>query len=137
MLRTVALLSVFGLLALVFGMALNSGGGVGFSLLPGSVAFEPMLSARTGAPVTLEVVQKDVLWHRHTLHVLRELVEVSGRTPKPRADCSSSIGRSAAGCCGGFRGVLVCAPGHRPGQRPGHRKGSPQPLRRPLTTRCT
>src|SRR3546814_11853336 len=80
MLRTVALLSVFGLLALVFGMALNSGGGVGFSLLPGSVAFEPMLSARTGAPVTLEVVQKDVLWHRHTLHELRELDEVSGRT---------------------------------------------------------
>src|SRR3546814_5479485 len=53
MLRTVALLSVFGLLALVFGMALNSGGGVGFSLLPGSIAFEPMLVARTGAPVTL------------------------------------------------------------------------------------
>src|SRR3546814_18410851 len=90
MLRTVALLSVFGLLALVFGMALNSGGGVGFSLLPGSIAFEPMLSARTGAPVTLEVVQKDVLWHRHTLHELRELDEVSGRTPKPRAE----IGRA-------------------------------------------
>src|SRR3546814_17620670 len=53
MLRTVALLSVFGLLALVFGMALNSGGGLGFSLLPGSIAFEPLLSARTGAPVPL------------------------------------------------------------------------------------
>src|SRR3546814_20941492 len=74
MLRTVALLSVFGLLALVFGMALNSGGGVGFSLLPGSIAYEPMLSARTGASVTLEVVQKDVLRHRHTLHKLREQI---------------------------------------------------------------
>lgn len=84
MLRTVATLSVFGLLALVFGMALNSGG-TGFSLLPGT-AFEPMVNARTGVPVTLEVVQKDVLWHRDTLRKLRELDEVSGRTPKPRAD---------------------------------------------------
>lgn len=86
MLRTAATLSVFGLLALVFGMALNSGGGTGFSLLPGSAAFEPMVNARTGAPVTLEVVQKDVLWHRDTTRKLRELDEVSGRTPKPRAD---------------------------------------------------
>src|SRR3546814_16600136 len=106
MLRTVALLSVFGLRALVFGMALNSGGGVGFSLLPGPVAFEPMLSAGTGAPVTLQVVQKDVLWHRHTLPELRALAEVTGRTPKPRAPCSSPKGPSEAPCCDGSPGVL-------------------------------
>lgn len=86
MLRTCATLSVFGLLALVFVMALNSGGRTVSSLLPGTAAFEPMTHPRTGQPLTLEIVQKDVLWHRETARELRELDRVAGQTPKPTAD---------------------------------------------------
>lgn len=86
MLRTCATLSVFGLLALVFIMALNSGGSTVSSLLPGSAAFEPMVNARTGAPLTLEIVQKDVVWHRETARGLQELSEVAERSPRSTAD---------------------------------------------------
>lgn len=86
MLRTCATLSVFGLLALVFVMALNSGGRTVSSLLPRAATFEPMLNARTGEPVTLESVRKDVLWHRETARALREPNGVAGQTPKPTAD---------------------------------------------------
>jgi hypothetical protein len=86
MLRTCATLSVFGLLALVFVMALNSGGRTVSSLLPGTAAFEPMVNPRTGQPLTLEIVQKDVVWHRETARELRELTGVAAQTPKPTAD---------------------------------------------------
>lgn len=86
MLRTCATLSVIGLLALVFVMALNSGVGPASSLLPGTAAFDPMMSSRTGEPLTLEIVQKDVVWHRETARQLRELNGVAGQTPKPTAD---------------------------------------------------
>lgn len=86
MLRTCATLSVFGLLALVFVMALNSGGSTVSSLLPGSAAFEPMMYPGTGAPLTLEIVQKDVVWHRETARELQELSEVTGRSPKSTVD---------------------------------------------------
>lgn len=72
MLRTCAALSVFGLLALVFVLALNSGGSVS-SLQPGTAAFTAMTNPQTGQPVTLESVQKDVVWHRETALKLREL----------------------------------------------------------------
>lgn len=86
MLRTCATLSVFGLLALVFVMALNSGGSTVSSLLPGSAAFEPMVHPGTGAPLTLEIVQKDVVWHRETARELRELSEVAERSPRSAVD---------------------------------------------------
>jgi hypothetical protein len=73
MLRTCAALSVFGLLALVFVMALNSGGSTVSSLQPGAAAFEAMVNPRSGQPVTVESVQKDVMWHRDTASRLREL----------------------------------------------------------------
>jgi hypothetical protein len=86
MLRACATLSVLGLLALVFVMALNSGGRTVSSLLPGTAAFEPMVIPRTGQPLTLEIVLKDVVWHRETARGLRELTGVAGQTPKPTAD---------------------------------------------------
>jgi hypothetical protein len=86
MLRACATLSVVGLLALVFALALNSGSGPAISLLPGTAAFDPMTSARTGQPLTLEIVQKEVVWHRETARALRELGEAAGYTPKPTAD---------------------------------------------------
>src|SRR3546814_14200801 len=89
MLRTCATLSVFGLLALAFAMALNSGGRTVSSLLPGTAAFEPMINSGTGQPLTLESVHKDVVWHRKTARDLRELDGVAGRTPKPTSDQSS------------------------------------------------
>ena len=73
MLRTCAALSIFGLLALVFAIGLNSGNSVMSGLLPGPAAFQPMVSVQSGQPLTLELVQKDVLWHRDTARKLREL----------------------------------------------------------------
>lgn len=73
MLRTCATLSVLGLLALVFVMALNSGGRPVSSLQPGSAVFEAMMNPRTGEPLTLEAVRRDVDWHRETANKLREL----------------------------------------------------------------
>jgi hypothetical protein len=86
MLRACATLSVLGLLALVFVIALNSGGRTVSSLQPGTAAFDPMKNPRTGQPLTLEIVQKDVVWHRETARGLRELTRVAGQTPKPTAD---------------------------------------------------
>lgn len=86
MLRTCATLSVFGLLALVFVMALNSGGRTVSSLLPRAATFEPMVNFRTGEPVTLEGIQRDVVWHRETAQRLREPNGVAGSPPKPTAD---------------------------------------------------
>ena len=40
----------------------------------------------SGAPLTLEIVQKDVVWHRETARELRELSEVAGRSPRSTAD---------------------------------------------------
>lgn len=86
MLRTCAMLSVFGLLALVFVMALNNGGRSVSSLLPSTVTFEPMVNSRTGGPLTLESIQKDVVWHRETARKLREPNGVAGHPPKLTAD---------------------------------------------------
>ena len=86
MLRTCATLSVFGLLALVFFMALNSGGRTVSSLLPSTATFEPMVNPRTGETLTLESDRKDVLWHRERARRLREPNGVAGPTPKPTAD---------------------------------------------------
>ena len=73
MLHTGAALAVFGLLALVFMLGLNSGGHALSGLLPGGADFQPMVHARTGQPLTLEIVQKDVIWHRETARKLRAL----------------------------------------------------------------
>lgn len=86
MLRTCAALSVFGLLALVFALALNSGGSPVSSLLPGSAAFEALRHPGSGAPLTLEIVQKDVVWHRETARGLRELGKAAGNAPKFAGD---------------------------------------------------
>jgi hypothetical protein len=64
MLRLYTALSVFGLLALGLFIGLNSGT---------PAVSEPMVQARNGEPLTLEAVQKDVVWHRDTARKLREL----------------------------------------------------------------
>jgi len=64
MLRTYAVLSIFGLLALGLVIGLNSGT---------PAVSEPTMQARNGEPLTLEAVQKDVVWHRDTARKLREL----------------------------------------------------------------
>ena len=73
MLRTCAALSVFGLLALVFILGLNAGGGPISGLLPGHSDFKPMVSIKNGEPLTLEIVEKDIIWHRDTLRRLHDL----------------------------------------------------------------
>jgi len=73
MLRTFAALSVFGLLALVFAIGLNISGSAVSGLLPGKVDFQPMVNYRSGEPLTLEMVQKDIQWHRETAQRLRDL----------------------------------------------------------------
>src|SRR3546814_17956911 len=93
MLRTCATLSVFGLLALAFAMALNSGGRTVSSLLPGTAAFEPMINSGTGQPLTLESVHKDVVWHRKTARDPRELDGVAGRDRKSVVSGKSVSGR--------------------------------------------
>jgi len=72
MLRTCALLSVFGLLALVFMLGINSGNHATSGMLPGHIDFKPMLHAKNGQPLTLEIVQQDVIWHHDTAKRLRE-----------------------------------------------------------------
>jgi hypothetical protein len=60
--RTLTALAAFGLLALVFVIALNTGDRGGSSLV----------NANTGEPLTLEAVQADIEWHRETARKLRE-----------------------------------------------------------------
>jgi hypothetical protein len=64
MLRLYAALSVFGLLALGLVIGLNLGSPADSGT---------MTHARSGEPLTLEAVQKDVVWHRDTARKLREL----------------------------------------------------------------
>lgn len=73
MLRTFAVLCVLGLLAVALLASLNGGDNVVAGLLPGSDRFEVMVNTNTGQPLTLEVVQRDVEWHRDTARKLREL----------------------------------------------------------------
>ena len=73
MLRTYAALSVFGLLALVFILGLNAGGSAISGLLPGHSEFKPLVSIKNGEPLTLEIVEKEIIWRRDTLHRLRDL----------------------------------------------------------------
>ncbi|GAB4366227.1 MAG: hypothetical protein Kow00114_24040 [Kiloniellaceae bacterium] len=71
--RSLAALSVVGLLALVLLTSLNGGGKLVAGLLPGSERYEVLVNTNTGQPVTLEMVQRDVQWHRDTARKLREL----------------------------------------------------------------
>ncbi len=71
MLRTIAAVSALGVLALVLVVSF-SGGGNGLSQLFGSKP-QALVNNRTGEPVTLESVQKDVEWHRETARKLRDL----------------------------------------------------------------
>jgi multidrug efflux pump subunit AcrB len=73
MLRTFAALSVLGLLAVALLASLNGGGNVVAGLLPDSDRSEVMVNTNTGQPLTLEMVQRDVKWHRDTARKLREL----------------------------------------------------------------
>ena len=73
MLRSFAALSVLALLAVVLLASLNGGGNTVAGLLPGSDRFEVMVNTTTGQPLTLEMVQRDVEWHRDTARKLREL----------------------------------------------------------------
>ncbi|MGF1593582.1 MAG: hypothetical protein ACFCUW_09895 [Kiloniellaceae bacterium] len=61
--RSLTALAAFGLLALVFVIALNAGNDRSGSLV----------NARSGEPLTLEAVQSDVEWHRETARKLRDL----------------------------------------------------------------
>ncbi|MEQ8354524.1 MAG: hypothetical protein RH942_03230 [Kiloniellaceae bacterium] len=63
MLRTIAAVSALGLLALVL-MVTLIGGPEG----PGALR-----NANTGEPITLEAVQRDLIWHRDTAEKLRQL----------------------------------------------------------------
>lgn len=71
MLRTVAIVSALGLLALVITAGLNtdSNGLAGLFRSSG----EPMVDSRTGEPLTLETVQREVDWRRETARKLRDL----------------------------------------------------------------
>ncbi len=74
MMRSYAALSALGLLALVLLATLNDGGGssVVAGLMPGSTRYDALVNTHTGQPVTLEMVQRDVQWHRDTARKLRE-----------------------------------------------------------------
>jgi len=73
MLRTFAALSVCGLLAVALLASLNGGGNAVAGLLSDSDRSEVMVNTKTGQPLTLEMVQRDVAWHRETARKLREL----------------------------------------------------------------
>jgi hypothetical protein len=73
MLPSYAALAILGLLALTVAFGLNGGSPAVSGLLPSAGEFEPMVHVKNGQPLTLEVVQKDVVWHRDTLRKLREL----------------------------------------------------------------
>jgi hypothetical protein len=73
MLRVFAALSVMALLTVGFALSLNKGNNAIAALLPGNDRGEILLNSHTGQPVTLEMVQKDVQWHRDTARKLREL----------------------------------------------------------------
>ena len=73
MLRIFAALSVCALLAVALLTSLNGGGNAVAGLLPDSDRSKVMVSTTTGQPLTLEMVQKDVEWHRDTARKLREL----------------------------------------------------------------
>jgi hypothetical protein len=60
--RSLVVLAAFGLLALVFAIALNTGDRGSRSLV----------NANTGEPLTLEAIQADIEWHRETARKLRE-----------------------------------------------------------------
>lgn len=73
MLRSYAALFIFGLLTLVLVIGVYGSRTTVSGQLPGSESFEPMVHAKNGQHLTLELVQKDVVWHRETLRRLREL----------------------------------------------------------------
>jgi hypothetical protein len=70
MLRTSTALAAFGLLALVFAIGLHSGNST-VSGLPGEPDSSPLISAQNGQAITLEMVQRDIEWHRETARMLR------------------------------------------------------------------
>ncbi len=70
--RSYAAFFIFGLLTLVLVIGVYSRTTVS-GQPPGSESFEPMVHAKNGQLLTLELVQKDVVWHRETLRKLREL----------------------------------------------------------------
>lgn len=71
MLRTSTALAAFGLLALVFAIGLHSGNSAVSRLLPGDLDGSPLLHAGNGQAITLEMVQRDIEWHRQTARMLR------------------------------------------------------------------
>ncbi|WP_340117120.1 hypothetical protein [Pelagibius sp. 7325] len=73
MLRILAALSVCALVAAALLTSLNGGGDAVAGLEPDSDRSKVMVSTTTGQPLTLEMVQKDVKWHRDTARKLREL----------------------------------------------------------------
>jgi hypothetical protein len=71
MLRAIAAVSALSVLVLVLVVSISDGGN-GLSRLLGGKP-QTLVNTRTGEPVTLESVQKDVEWHRETARKLREL----------------------------------------------------------------
>jgi hypothetical protein len=71
MLRTSTALAAFGLLALVFAIGLHSGNSAVSGLLPGEPDGTPLVNAGNGQAITLEMVQRDIEWHRETARMLR------------------------------------------------------------------
>jgi hypothetical protein len=73
MLRNYVTLSALGLFGLVLLVSLDGSGKLVAGLLPDSGAYNVLVRPNNGQPVTLEMVQKDVQWHRDTARKLREL----------------------------------------------------------------
>lgn len=71
MLRTTTAVAAFGLLALVFAIGLYSAKSGVSGYAPAERVGTPMISSRTGQPITLEMVQRDIDWHRETAGRLR------------------------------------------------------------------
>jgi len=71
MLRTTTAFAAFGLLALVFAIGLYGANTAISGYSPGEQVGMPMINSRSGQPITLEMVQRDIDWHRETAARLR------------------------------------------------------------------
>jgi hypothetical protein len=65
--RTAAILTALGLLAVTSGL------GAAVVWRDEAERAQPLLHAKTGQPLTLEAVVRDIAWHRETFRKLRRL----------------------------------------------------------------
>jgi len=72
MLRTLAAVGALSALVLVLTLSLSGENNSFAKLVSSDPKPESLINPNTGAPVTLEAVQKDVEWHRETAQKLRQ-----------------------------------------------------------------